>query len=218
MTPTLSPPDFPMFKAPKWNHWFMQRTFAGNIFNCVENFLDCPHTVFVHRHLFRDARSKEVQCRVTSGEDWVEAEFLNERPLRTAIGKLFFPQNSPMVHTDKFMLPAITRVDYRFSDHRHFIIMSQCTPVSEKETRVYTYMAFRFDPIAPLIRILYQPYAHLVLDQDVEVIRKQNEDLSKMGDPRFTYHTTDAIAREIRELMDGKSLSERVPSLKRLRF
>ncbi len=213
-----SPPEFPMFAAPKWKHWFMQRKFKGNAFNCVENFLDCPHTVFVHRHLFRDARWKDVECQVTSGEDWVQAEFLNETPIRTAMGKLLFPQKSPMVHTDKFTLPAITRVDYRFSDRRHFIIMSQCTPVSENETRVYTYMAFRFDPIAHFVRLLYEPYARIVLDQDVEIIRKQGEDLLAMGGSRFMYHPTDAIAREIRDLMDGKNLSNREASLKRLRF
>lgn len=214
-----SPPiDFPMFDSPGWSHWFMQRTFAGNAFNCVENFLDCPHTVFVHKHLFRTAAWRENRCRVTSGGDWVQAEFMDEKPLTTAIGRLLFPQRAPMVHTDRFMLPAITRVDYRFSDARHFIIMSQCTPVSETETRVFTYMAFRFDPIAPLVRLLYEPYARLVLDQDVRIIARQAQNLAAHGGARFTFHPTDAIAREIRDLMDGKSLAGRPDSVKSLRF
>lgn len=215
---TPAPIDFPMFGSPGWSHWLMQRTFAGNAFNCVENFLDCPHTVFVHKHLFRAPVWRETRCRVTSGDDWVQAEFTDEKPLTTAIGRLLFPQRSPMVHTDRFMLPAVTRVDYRFSDARHFIIMSQCTPVSETETRVFTYMAFRFDPIAPLVRLLYEPYARLVLDQDVRIIARQAENLAAHGGARFTFHPTDAIAREIRDLMDGKNLAGRPESEKSLRF
>jgi phenylpropionate dioxygenase-like ring-hydroxylating dioxygenase large terminal subunit len=213
-----APLDFPMFAAQGWNHWFMQRTFAGNVFNCVENFLDCPHTVFVHKHLFRSPSWRESRCRVTAGSDWVQAEFLDEKPLTTAIGRLLFPQRAAMAHTDRFMLPAVTRVDYRFSEARHFIIMSQCTPVSETETRVFTYMAFRFDPIAPLVRLLYQPYARLVLDQDVRIIARQAENLAAHGGARFTFHPTDAIAREIRDLMDGKSPAGTPEYVKRLRF
>ncbi len=212
------PLDFPMFAAAGWSHWFMQRTFAGNVFNCVENFLDCPHTVFVHKHLFRTATWRETRCRITSGSDWVQAEFLDEKPLTTAAGRLLFPQRSAMTHTDRFMLPAVTRVEYRFSNARHFIIMSQCTPVTETETRVYTYMAFRFDPIAPLVRMLYEPYSRLVLDQDVRIIARQAENLAAHGGARFTFPPTDAIAREIRDLMDGKNLADRHESVKSLRF
>ena len=43
---------------------------------------------------------------------------------------LFFPPAAPLVHWDRFFLPAISRVDYRFSADRHFIITSQCTPVA----------------------------------------------------------------------------------------
>ncbi len=216
--PAFEPINFPFYDTKGWRHWFMQRTFEGNVFNCVENFLDCPHTVFVHKHLFRLATWKDVQCRVTSGLDWVEAEFLNEKPLTTVIGQILFPQNLAMFHTDRFILPGVTRVEYKFSSARHFVIMSQCTPVTETTTRVYTYMAFRFDPIAPLIRLLYEPYAHFVLDQDVRVIARQAKNIAAHGVAQFVFHSSDAIAREIRDLMDGKSLVSQPEYIKHLRF
>jgi len=109
-----------------------------------------------------------------------------------------------MEHTDAFHLPATTRVDYRFSEKRHFIVMSQCTPIQTNITRVYTYMAFRFDPIAPLVRLIYAPLSARILDQDVEVIRNQSENIVRSGVERFYFHQTDAIAREIRAMMDGE--------------
>ena len=73
------------------------------------------------------------------------------------ISRLLFPAGRKMVHTDRFFMPATTRVDYAFGLDRHFIITSQCTPVTEDETLVYTVMTFRFGHIAPLVRLLFEP-------------------------------------------------------------
>jgi len=200
-------PQFPMFEEPRWHHWFMEREFEGSAFQCVENFLDVPHTVFVHSKLFRSAEGRETEVEITQDKHSVQARFIGERDVDGLAGRLLVPRNAEMLHTDCFLLPATTRVDYRFSENRHFIVMSQCTPVYQNVSRVYTYMAFRFDPIAPLVRLVYAPLAARILDQDVVVIREQSQNISRFGGEQFHFHQTDAIAREIRLMMEGKSAS-----------
>jgi phenylpropionate dioxygenase-like ring-hydroxylating dioxygenase large terminal subunit len=201
--PDHEPPDFPMYEDPKARKWVMERTFAGSAFNCAENFLDVPHTVFVHNTLFRYDKREEIGFEVTSGPGWVQAEFLNEKPLDTLLGRLLFPRNGKMTHTDRFMLPYTTRVDYRFHEDRHVIIMSQCTPVDADTTRVFTYLSFRFGAIARLVELAFRPVANVILDQDVRVIAEHNRDLNRPMGTAFLYHPTDAIAREMQTLIRG---------------
>lgn len=197
-------PDFPMFSAPRWQHWFMEREFDGSAFQCIENFLDVPHTVFVHSGLFRTREGSDTTLSIVRNNQSVTAEFLNERQVDGLVGKLLVPAGSQVKHTDSFLMPSTTRVDYYFSEKRHFIVMSQCTPVDEYRTRVYTYMAFRFDPIAPIVRLFYAPLSSMILNQDVRVIKKQSDNIKRFGREAFYFHQTDAIAREIREMMSGQ--------------
>ncbi len=216
--PEGDPLDFPFHGEARWKHWFMERVFQGDAFNCAENFLDCPHTNHVHQGFFRSSNTRENEVEITTGRDWVQADFLNEQRMDTLLGRLLCPKNTKMRHTDRFMLPYTTRVDYQAHEARHFIVMSQCTPIDEDHTRVFTYMAFRFDGWASLIRLFYQPFAHLVLDQDVDILRQQNEDIRRYGTQRFIFHGSDAIAREMRILLSGQSLEERPSRAKQIRF
>jgi hypothetical protein len=184
----------------------------------VENFLDVPHTAHVHRGLFRGEESKEIEIGITSGVDWIEAEFLGEERMDSWIGRLLVPKDSGIRHVDRFQLPYVTRVDYQMSEKRRYVVMSQCTPETQNRTRVFTYLAFRFEPFGGLIKLVFRPFAGAILNQDVEIIRQQTEDLERTGGPRFLYHETDAIARGIRDLLDGTSLADRKPERRKLKI
>ena len=215
--PDREPPLFPNMGELGWRHFIMERTFEAAAFHCVENFLDVPHTAHVHRGLFRGEETKEIEIEITSGEDWIAAEFLGEERMNSYLGKLLVPAGSRIRHVDRFQLPYITRVDYQMSDKRQYVVMSQCTPEGPERTRVFTYLAFRFVPLGGLIKLIFQPFAGVILNQDVEVLRQQTEDLRRTGSARFLYHETDAIARGIRDLIDGKSLAGRAPERRKLR-
>ena len=216
--PCGEPFDFPKFDEGGWHHWVMEREFPGNAFNCVENFLDVPHTAHVHRGLFRGGETKEVEIEITSGADWIQAEFVNEERMESLIGRLLVPKDGSIYHTDRFQLPYVTRVDYRMSDKRQYIVMSQCTPISETETRVFTYMAYRFAPLGRLVRLGFEPLSHLILNQDVKIIRQQTADIERTGDAKFLYYETDAIAKGIRRLLDGESLENEEPQRRTLKL
>jgi phenylpropionate dioxygenase-like ring-hydroxylating dioxygenase large terminal subunit len=202
--PSHEPPDLPMYGDTKARSWVMERTFAGSAFNCAENFLDVPHTVFVHNTLFRYDKRDELAFEVTAGPGWVQAEFLDEKPLDTLLGRLLFPRSGKMKHTDRFLLPYTTRVEYRFHEDRHVIIMSFCTPIDADTTRVFTYMAFRFGSVARLVELAFRPIANVILNQDVKVIGEHNRDLRRPTGVSYHYHPTDAIAREMQALIQGR--------------
>ncbi len=215
--PPGPPLDFPHFDEPGWHHWVMEREFEGHAFHCVENFLDVPHTNHVHAGLFRGAESKDIEIEITSGEDWVQAEFFQEERMESLIGRLLIPSGARIVHTDRFTLPYVTRVDYVISDRRQYVVMSQCTPITDERTRVFTYMAYRFEPFGGLVKCIFAPLSHRILDQDVVIIRQQTESLRKTGKPAFVYHETDAIAAAIRDLLQGKSLAGQLSRRRKLR-
>ncbi len=215
--PGHQPPDFPEFGARGWRHWVMEREFEAAAFHCVENFLDVPHTAHVHRGLFRGKKVKEIEIEVTGGADWIQADFVGEGRMDSLIGRLLIPKGAEIVHTDRFTLPYLTRVDYRMAENRQYIVMSQCTPVAPDKTRVFTYMAYRFSPLGGLVGLVFRPLSKVILNQDVVVLRKQTGDLNRTGEARFVYHETDAIARGIRELLDGGSLEGRPPDRKKIR-
>jgi len=215
--PAENPLEFPEFDSDGWHHWFMQRDFEGDAFHCVENFLDVPHTAHVHKGLFRGEEESITEIEVTAGKDWIQAEFLNEGEMNSWIGRMLVPKGSEITHTDRFQLPYVTRVDYRMSESRQYIVMSQCTPVDDENTRVFTYMAYRFSPFGKLVRLGFEPLSHIILNQDVKVIREQTEDIRRTGDAKFLYYETDAIAKGIRQLLDGKSLEGYKPQRKKLR-
>jgi phenylpropionate dioxygenase-like ring-hydroxylating dioxygenase large terminal subunit len=216
--PSTEPIDFPMFDERGWHRWVMEREFPGNAFHCVENFLDVPHTAHVHRGLFRGGETRDVEIDITSGRDWIQAEFVNEERMESLIGRMLVPKDESIHHTDRFQLPYITRVDYRMSEKRQYVVMSQCTPISETRTRVFTYLAYRFAPLGWIVRFGFEPVSHIILNQDVKILRQQTDDLERTGDAKFLYYETDAIARGIRRLLDGESLEDEKPQRKVLKL
>jgi phenylpropionate dioxygenase-like ring-hydroxylating dioxygenase large terminal subunit len=199
-TPTTRPFRFPHLGEPGWTTFRMRTRFSASAFACVENFLDCPHTVFVHHGWFRTRRPRTLSARVRRFADGVEAEFDDERPGPSVVSRLFFPRDEPLAHTDRFLLPAISRVDYRFGPRRHFIITSQCTPVSDDETLVDTVITFRFGRLAPLVRLLLEPVSRRIIRQDVRILGAQTANLRRFGGPRFVSTESDLFVRHVQAL------------------
>ena len=195
--PAAAPFRFPHLGERGWTSFRMRTRFPASALACVENFLDCPHTVFVHRGWFRTRDTRRVAARVRRYAERVEVDFVDEAPAPSVVRALFFPSGQPLVHTDRFLMPTITRVDYRFGPDRHFIITSQCTPVGEHETMVYTVITFRFARIAPLVRLLFEPLARWIIRQDVMILARQTRQLRRFGRARFTSVETDLFGRHI---------------------
>ena len=207
--PRQDPRSFAHYSEPGWTTFVMKTKFMANALACLENFLDCPHTVYVHTTWFRSREAKEVRARVVRRQDGVEVRFFNERKAKSVVSRLLFPSERKMTHTDCFLMPTTSRVDYSFGADRHFIITSQCTPVTEWETEVYTVITFRFGQIGRLVKLFFAPLARVIIRQDVKILRAQSEQLRRFGEARFTFVASDLVGPHIWDLWQNAGAAEK---------
>jgi phenylpropionate dioxygenase-like ring-hydroxylating dioxygenase large terminal subunit len=192
---------FPHYHSAGWRSYFMVTDFDNEVTNLAENFMDVPHTVFVHKGWFRSPRRINVPFSITTTRGQVSVEY---QQANDAIGftRWFLnPMNKPMVHTDKFIMPNITRVDYTFGDNG-FVISSQCTPVSTLKSRVYTEIAYCIGTIGFALGPLLKFYTRRVIQQDVEIMKNQGDNLQLNFKTNFHNTEADSIHREIEHLRE----------------
>lgn len=203
---------FPHHGERGWTHYYMVTPFENDVTNCAENFVDVPHTVFVHAGWFRSERRMHVRAEVERTEDAVLVTYHQERDSIGFSRFILNPTGEPMTHTDRFHMPNVTRVDYHFGDRRSFIINSQCTPVGPLRTLVYTYICFRLGlgALDLLGRWLLPPYTRKVIRQDVEILANQGRSLGRYG-ARFLNGEADLIHQWIESLRDWAALGETGP-------
>ncbi len=175
----VTPWKFPSINERGWSHYFMVTDFNNEVTNLVENFMDVPHTVFVHKGWFRNKSLKNVPITVeTKNKSVLVTYHQKEDNIGVLIKPLLNPLNEPMEHTDLFIFPNTTRVDYSFGANFKYIINSSCTPVSTMKSRVYTLIAYKI----PLLGFLLKPFIHFytrqVINQDVWIMDVQGKNLN----------------------------------------
>lgn len=198
-----APYRFPHAGEPGWRSYMMLTPFDGDVTDLVENFMDVPHTAFVHAGWFRKAGTgKKAEVTVERTSDAVHVEYFQPDDSIGFSRWLLNPDGKPMTHTDRFYMPNVTRVDYMWGERRGFVISSQITPVSPDRALVYTYIAFRFGVFNPVARALLPAYTRVVIDQDVRIMANQTANLRRFGGRRFHGTAADLIHRAIESLRD----------------
>jgi len=212
--PESSPFRFPQYDQQGWTSFRMRTRFQASVEACLENFLDCPHTVYVHQGWFRNHDTRELSATVRSRADSVEVEFRGEPITKSLVSRLFFPKGKELRHTDRFLMPNISCVDYDFGPDRHFIITSQCTPLAEYETEVHTVITYSFGRIGPLVRFLLEPVCRKIIRQDVDILAAQTEQIRCFGGPHFCHAESDLLGLIIQSMRKRVEQSE-APALQR---
>ena len=193
----------PYADDPSWTVYFMVTRFPNGVTNLAENFMDVPHTVFVHEKWFRNRARKRVPATVERVDGSVLVTYRQEQDRISGMGRLFNPRGAhPMVHTDKFYVPNVTRVDYGFGENG-FVINSQCTPISATESLVYTAISYR-TPFGRLfdraIRRIVKWYTTQVILQDVDIMAVQKKGLTHApGGGAFVSTEADLLHADIEE-------------------
>ncbi len=192
--PDHDPFSMPIIRKPGWRYYYMQTDFNNNVTNLVENFMDVPHTVFVHKGWFRDKKQLRVPMTVERTDNSVLVSYHQKSDSIGAFNWLVNPKKLPMIHTDKFYMPNNTRVDYIFGEEeRGFVISSTCTPVKPDFTRVYTLIAYKFGMMNPLASLFLPPYTRKVIEQDVWIMDIQGQNLKKFPTPEFKSTPADTL-------------------------
>jgi len=194
---TDAPVPFTHCDDAGWTTFRMNTLFQGSVESCLENFLDCPHATFVHNFWFRKPMAKLTRAEVLVTDDGAQATYFNEPREGSVVWNLLSKQNSTMQHTDRFIAPATTKVDYIFSDRRHYIITSSCTPISDTETRVHTVISFRFNSIGWFIRLFFEPLSRWIIRQDVGMVALQQKNLDAFGHKRYNIIEQDLLFSHI---------------------
>jgi phenylpropionate dioxygenase-like ring-hydroxylating dioxygenase large terminal subunit len=194
----------PYWGHPDWTVYFMVTRFQNGVTNLVENFMDVPHTVFVHSGWFRSRARKRVPATVKRSGGSVLVTYNQDRDtISGLVGRLFNPRRLPMVHTDHYFVPNITRVDYTWGEYG-FVINSQVTPIGPTDSLVYTAISYRLPlevpgrllgrALAPVLKW----YTTQVILQDVEIMRIQREGLlNGPGGGVFTGTEADLLHADI---------------------
>lgn len=198
-----TPFRFPHHDAPDWRSYLMRTWFDGDVTDLVENFMDVPHTAFVHSGWFRKAsNAKRAEATVVRQDGAVHVEYFQPDDSIGFTRWLLNPDGKPMIHTDRFFMPNVTRVDYAWGERRGFVITSQITPVRRDRALVYTAIAFRFGILNGLARWLLPPYTRAVIQQDVRIMRIQTRNLARFNERKFHGTEADTIHRAIEGLRD----------------
>jgi phenylpropionate dioxygenase-like ring-hydroxylating dioxygenase large terminal subunit len=192
------PLPMPFYKKDGWQSYYMITPFENNVTNLAENFMDVPHTVFVHAKWFRNHKNTHGTAIARRTRSMVEIEYLHKDSIGFAEW-LLNPDKLPMVHFDRFYMPNITRVDYSYGTERHFIISSQITPISKYKSMVYTAIAFRFGIWTTMLNPFFRWYTRNVINQDVDIMDIQSRGLKRYG-PKFMSTEADVVHNYIESL------------------
>ena len=188
----LPPFRIPHYRAPGWATIRLQNTFQNNVTNCVENFVDIPHTAFVHPRIFRVTRNERLTAQVTRHQGSVTVEYRNDRANFGLFSRFLNPRRREIRHTDAFHMPNVTSVDYDFGPRRRFIITSQSVPISDDETRVYTDLTYNYGAWNRLARPIIRRQAQTIINQDIEILNQQMLSIKKFG-AQFSNTAADVI-------------------------
>ena len=193
-TPDCAPFPMPTMKEKGWNHYYMTTDFESNVTDLVENFMDVPHTVYVHKGWFRDRKQICIKATVERTEDSVLVSYDQSGDAIGFSDKLLNPKGLPMKHTDNFYMPNNTKVDYIYGEEeRGFIITSTCTPIKDFSSRVYTLISYKFGWLTPLAKLGLKWYTKIVINQDVEIMNLQGKNLQAYGSKNFKSTQSDTM-------------------------
>lgn len=183
---------FPEYGKKSVIQYFMTTDFDNEVTHLVQNFMDVPHTVFVHSKWFRNRSLLKVPVHIAVGSARVKVTYNQPNDSIGFTEKILNPYGDKMNHTDEYIFPNITRVDYKFGK-RFFIINSQCSPISRYKTRVYTWIAYDVGFLSALLKPFLQFYTRKVITQDVEIMKNQGDNLKHFGETEFKSTQADEL-------------------------
>jgi phenylpropionate dioxygenase-like ring-hydroxylating dioxygenase large terminal subunit len=190
------PFPMPTMENKRWNHYYMVTHFENNVTDLVENFMDVPHTIYVHKGWFRDRKQIRIGAKVERTTNSVLVTYDQSNDAIGFSNWLINPNNLPMKHTDNFYMPNNTRVDYIYGEEeRGFIITSTCTPVGPYSTMVYTLISYKFGWLTPIAKFGLNWYTKKVINQDVWIMGLQGKSLRKFTESH--YHSTQCDAMHL---------------------
>ncbi len=181
LTPTRDPFAMPYWETPGWGAYYMVTEFSNEVTHLIENFMDVPHTTFVHAGWFRKPAHRRVSVVVERTSESVLVTYHLPNDEIGFTGRILNPEGAPTKHSDRFYMPNNTRVDYTFGSRRGITITSTCTPRGPYDTVVYTLISYRLGWLNAFAPLWLPLYTRQVIRQDVEIMSVQGNNLRRFG-------------------------------------
>jgi len=203
----LPPFSMPSYGAPGYRSLRLVNRFENNVTNCAENFIDVPHTVYVHPGIFRSPRRQRIEASIQRREGQVHIDYRGETDNLGWFAWFLNPKAEPILHRDSFHLPNVTSVEYRFGPRRHLFITSQSVPEEDDSTLVYTDLTYDFGLISPLVGPVLRFQGQAVIDQDLVALARQMETIRKYGES-FNNTSADIVHVYVESLREAIAKGE----------
>lgn len=210
-TPDVEPAEAPFSLPPLEGESEVRRVVEveAPLLAALENALDVPHTAVLHRGLFRGARAPvKIKVRVSRTPEGVQAEYVGEpRPSGWA-AKILSPSGGEVVHVDRFIRPSIAQIEYRLGASTRFLVNSICVPVGEFRTRIHAVVRFRTPLPGWLLKLLLNPVATRIFEQDRSILKSQAEALRRWKGEHYASTPIDVLGLQIARLLKGGDAGE----------
>ena len=202
----VEPYRMPHYGDSGWRHIYLVNRFENNVTNCAENFIDIPHTVYVHDKIFRVQRSQKVNADIVRKNGSVHISYEGETSNLGWFSWFLNPKATPIVHRDNFHMPNVTEVEYAFSENRRLFIVSQTVPEEDNLSLVYTTLSYQFGvfsrwPLREVAGRILAWQGQKVIDQDIEALAQQMTVIRKYGE-EFQNTSADAIHVLVESIRD----------------
>lgn len=159
----------------------LKHTFNADVPNCAENFVDIPHTSYVHSTIFRYQKApQKIIADVELREAAVHIRYLNETSNFGIFSSFLNSSKDVIFHEDHYYAPNITHVEYKFKN-KHFNIISQSVPSSDGVTQVYTDLVYDYGIWNLVARPFITWVGKKIIAQDVKIMKEQSEVIKKYG-------------------------------------
>jgi phenylpropionate dioxygenase-like ring-hydroxylating dioxygenase large terminal subunit len=200
--PDCEPYEIPCADQPGYLTIRERLEMPGPLDAVAENALDVPHTAFVHAGLFRkDTDRRQIEVVIRALSDGVEAQFIGEERPEGLAGRILAPQGGEVFHWDRFILPCIAQVEYRLSDHSHIVATTALTPRTPTTTDMFATVAVKAPIPNAILRTIFRPVAMRILRQDMEILRRQTEQVARFGAEEFASTEIDVLGLRIKKLL-----------------
>jgi phenylpropionate dioxygenase-like ring-hydroxylating dioxygenase large terminal subunit len=197
----IRPFAMPNYGEPGFAHVRLLNRFKNNVINCAENFIDIPHTVFVHPGIFRKSRAQKIEAIAKRSAGRVDVEYFGETDNLGWFAWFLNPGGETIRHTDSFIMPNVTSVEYIFGPKRRLSITSQSVPCEDDDSLVYTDLTYNFGPWTRFAGPILAWQGQKVIDQDVVALGEQMEVIKKYGE-KFSNTRADAIHVLVESIRD----------------
>ncbi len=197
----VAPFKMPYYGQPGWHTVRLVNVFKNNVTNCAENFIDVPHTAFVHLGTFRSSRKQKIDVSVQRASGSVHIEYRNETSNLGLFAKVLNPTGRPIQHRDSFHMPNVTSVEYVFNPTMRLFITSQSVPEENERTRVYTDVTYNYGLLSRIAKPVIRWHAQKIIDQDLVALADQMAVIEKYGE-EFNNTAADAIHVLVESIRD----------------